>query len=154
MQYIGIDYGTKRIGLALGDSETKIASPFKVVSNIEEVATVIAEEKAGIAVIGMPYSLQEKKSGQTGLTEDRVIRFVQELKKISGIKIIEIDERLTTKQAKSLDRHSKAKADKDAISAMLILQAYFDTQHQDTTPSPLRGTSPCHGEVKRKITPP
>lgn len=126
MQYIGIDYGEKRIGLALGDNETKLATPFSVVSTVAEAAAAIREEAVETAVVGMPLSLQRKVAGQIGITEKKVRKFIDELKALVNIEIIEMDERMTTKLAKSLEGDKKTKAAKDAISAMLILQAYFD----------------------------
>ncbi|MBU0897878.1 Holliday junction resolvase RuvX, partial [Patescibacteria group bacterium] len=56
-KYLGIDWGEKRIGLAIGDSETKIALPFKTVENIEAVLQVINDEKIDAVIIGEPLSI-------------------------------------------------------------------------------------------------
>ena len=55
--YLGIDWGEKRIGLSLADSETKIATPFKTVENVDDVARIIIDEKIDVVVLASQYQL-------------------------------------------------------------------------------------------------
>lgn len=124
MQYLGIDWGEKRIGLALGDDEVKIASPFKIVSSIEEIVAVIKEEQVEIAVVGKPLQITNNQFPISKKFED----FVKELTLKSGIMIEQFDERLSSKAADALSGDKKTKADRDALAAMVILQNYLDNK--------------------------
>jgi putative Holliday junction resolvase len=75
-------------------------------------------------IIGSPVTLRNEK----GENRKRVDEFISELKKKIGLPIETVDERLTTRLAKSLSGGRKVKAEKDAVSAMLILQSYLDSK--------------------------
>jgi putative Holliday junction resolvase len=126
IKYLGVDWGEKRIGLALGDSETKIASPFKVVGNIDEVVKIIKDEDIDIVVIGKPISITNPEHSGLQIANKEYNNFIGKFKKQLNIPIEFIDERLTSKAADALCGDKKTKAARDAIAAMLILQAYLD----------------------------
>ena len=118
---MGIDWGEKRIGLSLGDSLTKTATPFKVVNNQEEIIKIIEEEEIDVVVVGQPL----KMSGSGQLSADFLL-FLETLKVKLNVPVEIIDERLSSKAADSLIGDKKTKAPRDAVAAMLILQSYFD----------------------------
>jgi putative Holliday junction resolvase len=128
MKYLGIDYGMKKVGLAV--SEGQVASPLKVVAisglkdGVEKVAHEIRREEIQRVVIGIP-------EGSTG---KMVKSFVVELKKkyqTEPVQIIETDETLTSKDAQNLmitlGTSQKERKNEDAYSAMLILQQFLDS---------------------------
>jgi len=120
--YLGVDWGSKRIGLALGDNETKIATPFKTVSSIQELAKTASEEDVDVVVLGKPVKMRGES---VGLSPD-FLNFLEELKKIlPEIKIELIDERLSSKAADALPG-GDLKAARDEVAAMLLLQEYLD----------------------------
>lgn len=121
-KYLSIDWGATRIGLATGDSETKIAIPFKVVSDLKEIVSIIKKEEIDEIIIGQPIKMSGEKQN---LTEGFNI-FLQSLKNKISLPIILVDERLSSKGADALTGTKKTKAKQDAIAAMLILQSYFD----------------------------
>ncbi len=123
MRYLGIDWGTDRIGLAMADSETGLAIPFRVVKTIKDVVKAIKEEEVEKIIIGSPVTLRNEEGGN----KKKVDEFISELRKKTGLPIETVDERLTTRMAESLYGGKKVKADKDAVSAMLILQSYLDS---------------------------
>jgi len=123
-RYLGIDWGLSRIGLALGDDETKISTPFKVVSNIKDILKTIKEEEIDIIVLGSPL----KMSGADDLNNN-FLKFKNNLEKKIDIPIEFIDERLTSKAADALSGDKKSKASRDALAAMIILQSYFDKKN-------------------------
>ncbi len=123
-RYIGVDWGEKRIGLALADDSTCVASPWKVVANITEVIELIKQEKVDGVVLGLPI----KMSGQNENLTETFENFKKELKKEIDVPIICFDERLTSKAADALTGDKKTKAARDAVAAMLILQSYFDKE--------------------------
>lgn len=105
MNYLGIDYGEKNIGLAFGDHELKIAMPLGIVHNIKEIKKIIKDRKINQIIIGLPIGFQ----GETQQTK-KTRAFAKNFKKA-----ILVDERLTSKMTND---HSGA--------AALILQTYFD----------------------------
>ncbi len=123
--YLGIDWGEKRIGLAVGDSEMKIASPFIVVENLNDILDVIEEELIEEIVIGKPYQL----SSIDFQLSSEFTSFLNDLKSKVKIPVHEFDERLTSKAADSRIGDKKTKASRDAIAAMIILQDYLDSRN-------------------------
>lgn len=121
--FLGVDWGEARIGLALGDNETKLASPFKTVSELKEVLAVIKEEEIDEVVIGRPFKMLNSKFQISNQYQN----FFQKLKQEIKIPVIEIDERLSSKAADRLEGNKKTKAGRDEIAAMIILQQYLDT---------------------------
>jgi len=123
IKYLGIDWGGKRIGLAIGDSLTRLATPAGVVFNLKEIKKLIKTEEIAELVIGLPLDLP------TGTRINREFNvFRKDLKNIIRLPIHEIDERLSSKQADSLSGDKKTKATRDAIAAMIILQSFLDQE--------------------------
>ena len=125
MKYLGIDWGQSRIGLAVAESEIRIASPFKVVSNIKEVLQIIQKEKIEKIILGKPYTKPPSSQGVLE-TEKDFNQFKNILLRKTNIPLKLFDERLTTKAANALPGDKKTKAPLDAVAAMLILQGYLD----------------------------
>jgi putative Holliday junction resolvase len=128
MKYLGIDWGMKKIGIAIGDDETRIASPAMTLRfhGLDEVRKKITElierDEVGRIVIGDPIGIQ----GQ-----EKVSAEFEEFKKIvesCGAEVVYEDERLTTKLAQVLKRDlaGSGKVEDDEIAAMAILQTYFE----------------------------
>jgi putative holliday junction resolvase len=124
MRYIGIDWGEKRIGLAIGDEKTGMVIPFGVVSDINEVVKVIKDEDIDKIVIGKPISLNNKEL----FMFKKVEKFSDLLEKNTKKEIIMHDERLSSKAADNLPGDKKNKALRDAIAAMLILESFLQTK--------------------------
>jgi putative Holliday junction resolvase len=121
--YLGVDWGGKRIGLALGDSETKMSMPFKTVAKAREVAEVVREEMVDVLILGKPIKMRGESEG----LDQNFVNFLEELKKLLPETPIElIDERLSSKAADALPG-GDMKASRDEIAAMLILQEYLDS---------------------------
>lgn len=116
-KYLGLDWGQKRIGLALADNEIKIASPFKTVNNLADVLEIIKSEEIDIIILGHPIKL----SGDLEIINPDFKNFLSLLKNRSKLPVILFDERLTSKVENYLNKH-----DKDAMAACLILQSYLD----------------------------
>ena len=56
-KYLGVDWGEKRIGLALGDSETKVATPFRTAGDMAELVKVVKGEEIDVVVVGRPVPI-------------------------------------------------------------------------------------------------
>lgn len=127
MKYLGIDHGGKRIGLAIGDDETYIATPFETVEAdglkeaVAAITLFIKEEGIEKIVLGLPISLSGKEGGQVEI----VRKFGAVLEKESGIKVEYEDERRSSKAAEDLTKGLNLE-NKDAVAAMVILQNYLD----------------------------
>ncbi|MDO8667598.1 MAG: Holliday junction resolvase RuvX [bacterium] len=123
MNYLGIDWGEVRIGLALADGETKMATPFKTVKDVLEVAQIVESEAIDTVVLGKPVSMMNYEP----LTlNEKYNKFIDELKSKIKIPLELIDERLSSKAADALAGTKKTKASRDEIAAMIILQSYLD----------------------------
>lgn len=123
MKYLGVDFGLRRIGLAISDGE--LASPWQVLEvkdfshAIEETSKVIKEVGFEKIVVGLP----EGKMGKN------VVGFVNALKK-RGFEVQTADETLSSKKALQVmieqDVGQKKRRHEDAYSAVEILQNYLD----------------------------
>jgi len=133
MKVLGIDYGSKRIGLAVSIPLMGMAVGYDVIeksdsllNNIKEITT---KEKVESVVIGLP----KRMDNTLGQSAQEVMKFSEELKKIIGMPVILWDERLTSKQAEMLLRdvnisHKDKRQQINITSAQLMLQSYLDAQ--------------------------
>jgi len=130
---LGIDFGEKRIGLAVSDPlriTAQMLPTFKIRNPDEiflEVAQIILEKNVTEIVVGMPLRLK----GDKGITAQKVDEFIQKLKEKFQLPVHAWDERFTSVIAERTIREigkppSRNKAKVDQISAVLILQAYLD----------------------------
>ena len=141
MRALGIDYGERRIGLALSDATGLLASPWKRLANdgnpiaaakrlAEEIRVLQADESGlGAVVIGLPRRLNGEATEQTV----KVQVLARELGARIEIPIALQDERLTSHEAEELlaqrERDWRRRKDQlDAMAAALILQDYLDSQ--------------------------
>jgi putative holliday junction resolvase len=121
LNYLGIDWGEKRIGLATADSEVKLALPLKTVANLAEVLSVLKEEQTNIIIMGAP----QKMSGEAA-NNPAWVNFVAQLREKSGLPVETVDERLSSLAADALGGEDKETAGRDEIAASIILQSYLD----------------------------
>ncbi len=139
MRILGVDFGHKRIGLALGDETGTIAQPLDYIDGGAaakvslELARLCAERKIGKIVVGVPLRLDGKPSEQT----ERTLAFVAELRRATTIPVAQWDERLTSVQAERTllegnVRRSERKQKIDKLAAQIMLQSYLDA----TNPPP------------------
>lgn len=125
MKYLGIDYGKKRVGVAVSDHEGKIAFPRMTLSNtqglIENLKFIIGEEKISRVVVGLPLASDRSETEQSR----EIHGFVDNLKKAINISVDCENEMLTTRL---VERAGIKKERVDESSAALILQSYLDKQ--------------------------
>ncbi len=139
MRILGVDYGHKRIGLALSDESGTIAQPLDYIDGgavakvSRELARLCDERKVGKIVVGVPLRLDGKPSEQT----ERTLAFIAELLRATTIPVAQWDERLTSVQAERTllegnVRRSERKQKIDKLAAQIMLQSYLDA----TNPPP------------------
>jgi putative Holliday junction resolvase len=121
MKYLGIDYGARRVGLAVGESETRVATPRTTLLNDNElhnkIRSLLHEEEIDEIVVGVPVSFDGGEHAQA-----REARAFGEGLKELGVPVHFVNEILSTRQS----RASGAK-DVDASAAALILQSFLDS---------------------------
>lgn len=123
---LGIDYGDKRVGLALAE-ENSIALPYKVLANkgydslLVELQQIIDEENISRVIIGLPHSLSGQTNDRLQITE----KFIDRLQKDLIIDIVRVDEQLTSKLFEKMG----VSKDIDKHAAQAILDTYLKQQN-------------------------
>jgi putative holliday junction resolvase len=120
--FLGVDWGEARIGLAIGDTDTRTAVPLGAVSSLLDVLSRAEADAVDAIIIGAPRSL----AGDEAFTR-QYRTFVEALTTASAKPVIAVDERLSSAAADALAGGKKDKAGRDAVAAMLILQSYIDS---------------------------
>jgi len=130
---LALDYGEKRVGLAISDIMKIIAKPFKTLSNtsdksiINQLKIIIVEKSIEKIVVGLPTTMNNQESKQTKI----VTQFIDQLKTAVEIPVIPYDERLTSIEAKRslFSQGVKTGHNKGAIdmtAAAIFLQNHLD----------------------------
>ncbi len=132
---LGIDYGERRIGLAISDPMGIIAKPFKTLDRkiipdyISEILDIVVAQDIHKIVVGLPLTLKGEYSSQTKVVQD----FIDKLMQTGETSVVHIDERLSSVAAeRSLQEqgvktgHEKGRVDETA--AAIILQEYLDSK--------------------------
>lgn len=138
MRILGVDLGTKRIGLAISDETETLASAFDTYqrqsheSDIEFFRNLVVEEEIGRIVLGYPLNMD----GSSGPKAEEANQFKEALSQAIDIPIELFDERLTTSEAERVllqgdVSRKKRKGLRDRLAAVLILQGYLDQQRRD-----------------------
>jgi len=127
-----IDFGIKRIGIAVSDRERKIALPVSVVEGgkkaIQNIKAALPLKEVDLILIGIPLEM----NGQKGSMAETVEKFAKSLEDaLEGISVLLVDERLSSKGAdaslKELSLSRKARTQKlDMVAATLLLQTYLE----------------------------
>lgn len=132
---LGLDVGTKRIGVALSDPLGFLATPLQTLNHkneqkdIENVLELARTYEVGTIVVGLPISLDGKLWQQGQM----ILGFANMLRKASSLNIDTWDERFTSAEAEKLLREagsepSKVKSKIDSAAAALILQSYLNSR--------------------------
>ena len=136
---LGLDYGRKRVGVALSDSLKMTAQPFetwpgKTWEGISKrLSACVMEYEVEAVIIGLPLLL----TGESGSMAKEVHRFCRYIEKHISVPVHFVDERLTSVQSRRVMREMGTKKnDKegktDQISAQIILQLYLDIINKKT----------------------
>ena len=134
MRAMGLDIGSVTVGVSLSDGLKMIASSYTVIRYEQEneelfqkIVDIIKQEEVDEVIVGMPYHM----NGDFSLGCERTRRFEEQIKKLIDIKIVEVDERMSTVTAQnallSFDvSRKKRKQVVDKVAATVILQSYLD----------------------------
>lgn len=134
MRYLGLDVGTKTVGVAISDKTNTLASFLKVIrfdddnktKMFEEIVQIIKEKDITNVVIGLPKNMDNS----LGFASQRSIDFKEHLEKMANVTIDMMDERLTTCEAENIlitadMNRKKRKKVIDGVAATIILDSYL-----------------------------
>lgn len=137
MRTLGLDLGTKTLGLALSDKSNQIANPYRVLHwdgenydlLFKELDKIIEENKIETLVLGLPKNM----NNTLGFAAERSMKFKEELEKRYTKEVVLIDERLSTTEATNylLDADMSRKKRKkviDSVAASIILDTYLKSK--------------------------
>ena len=127
---LGLDHGSRRVGIAVSDPLRITAQPLEVVARsraVARVAGLVAEYEVNEIVVGLPTSLQ----GREGAAAVAARQFATEVARATSINVTYIDERFTTAIAERAMLAAGAKRQTrreslDKVAAAIILQAFLD----------------------------
>ncbi|MBO2623714.1 Holliday junction resolvase RuvX [Shewanella algae] len=133
---LGFDFGTKSIGIAIGQQLTGSASPLTSIKAVDgtpdwqQIAALIEEWQPDLVVVGLPLNMDGTEQEMT----QRARKFANRIAGRFGVKVATQDERLTTADAKARlfelgGFKALTKGQIDAVSAVLIIESYFENQY-------------------------
>lgn len=137
MRYLGLDLGTKTLGVAVSDKTGLIATSLTILRHdnnydflIEELKKIIKEKEIETIVLGLPKNMNNT-IGERG---EMVLSFKEKLEESISLPVILEDERLTTKVAENIlisadVSRKKRKKVIDKMAANVILQSYLDRRN-------------------------
>lgn len=137
MRYLGIDLGSKTVGLAMSDTTLTIASTYKTIffkdedyaSTIEEILDIIKEYSITKIILGLPKNMNNTLGERAEIT----LKYKELLEEKTHLPVIMFDERLTSVISNNIlleaDMSRKKRKKKvDSIAAQIILQDYLDKE--------------------------
>jgi putative Holliday junction resolvase len=140
MRALGVDLGSKRIGIAVSDRSGTIATPLTVLQRSgnrkldhQRIAAMVAEEEAVLVVVGLPLNMD----GSTGPAARGAIAEARALATVVGVPVITHDERRTTvtADASMIERGMRAPERRkviDRVAAAVLLQSWLDAGRPGT----------------------
>ena len=143
MRCLGLDLGSKRIGVALCDPEERVATPLTVVQRTKSrnedhvrIAALVQEYEAEAVVVGLPLNMNSKVTAAAQAAIDET----EQLKLVVGVPVHLYDERLTTVTADRSLMEMEMKADArrrvvDKVAAAVMLQSFIDHRRNQRTKS-------------------
>ncbi len=132
---LGIDWGERRVGIALSDESRTIASPHSVLvrspsinKDLGRIVGLVIEHDVERVVVGIPVRMD----GTQGPAADKVVEIVGKLRNLLDVPVVTWDERLSTAEAQKVliggdVSRRKRKDVVDRVAAALILQTYLDS---------------------------
>ncbi len=132
MQIVAFDYGEKKIGVAVGQTETNTSSPLQIIFNNNdqvnwnEISVLLDEWKPELIIIGKPLNMD----GSDSEIMKQVEKFYQKLKNTYDINLEYIDERLTTFEAKQILEDTNIDQ-VDANAAKILIDNWFEMNDKE-----------------------
>lgn len=135
MKVLAVDFGSRRVGLAVGDSATRVATPLPLLPAgdgrrlLAAILERVGEFEVGRIVVGQPLNMDGSRGPACAAAE----RFAAALRRRSGLPVELVNEQLTSFAAEELGKEitrdfRRRKAFLDSVAAQLILEAYFEQE--------------------------
>jgi putative Holliday junction resolvase len=146
LRALGVDLGSKRIGIAISDRSGTIATPLTVIQRSgskkidhQRIAELVAEEEAELVVVGLPLNM----NGSSGPAATAAITEARVLATVVSVPVETFDERRTTVAADAVLMEFKMKAQArrrviDKVAAAVMLQYWLDARHAQMHDGPGR----------------
>ncbi|MBE5952759.1 MAG: Holliday junction resolvase RuvX [Lachnospiraceae bacterium] len=139
MRVIGLDYGTKTVGVAISDETKLIAQPLvtierkqanKLRQTYAAIEKIIVDQQVELIVLGHPKNMNNTEGERVEATKE----FKEALERRTGLEVVLVDERLTTVEANRILEDtgvalSARKEHIDKMAAAIILQNYLDMEY-------------------------
>jgi putative Holliday junction resolvase len=129
MKILSIDFGTKRVGLALSDETLTFAYRLEPIENYKNESVLISninmlakKEDVNLLLLGLPLGVEEKDTEMS----KKITLFAQTLKNLTGLSVKTVNETYTSRQAYSNLGRNRGKKSIDSESARILLQEYLD----------------------------
>jgi putative holliday junction resolvase len=129
---LGFDFGTRKIGVAVGQTLTGTATPLETLRLVkykpdwERIARLIEEWQPEALVVGLPLDVDDSETDAT----EPALRFSRQLEGRFGLKVHLADERFTSFEARDrLGHKAKRLEEYDAVAAKLILETWLNEHH-------------------------
>ena len=138
MRAVGIDFGSKRIGVSTSDASGTLASPHSVIqrggarsADHDAIKLVVDEYEAEVVVVGLPVSM----NGQMLQAAQLVLTEVDQISQVVGVPVVTFDERKSTVTADHLLMQNELNAQErrkiiDKVAAAVILQGWLDRRKE------------------------
>lgn len=139
MRYLGLDLGTKTLGISLSDITKTIASVYTTLrfeendydSILKPLKEIVDKEQVSKIILGLPKNM----NNSLGFRAEETIEFKEKLEKYLDMEVVLQDERLSTIEANyymlEADlKRKKRKQKKDSLAANIILQTYLDKERR------------------------
>ena len=140
MKYLGLDLGTRTLGIAISDATHLVATPVKVLrfdeseydKTIEPLREIINSEKIEKLVLGLPKNMNNTIGERANIT----LEFKKKLENLTNLEVIMEDERLTSCVANKVlidadTSRKKRKERVDGVASVIILQSYLDRKDEN-----------------------
>ncbi len=139
MRYLGLDIGARRVGVAVANSELRLATPLAVIErstldeDVRRIQSLVDEYDVESIVVGLPQGL----NGSLGAQAQTVMDYVEQLRSQLHLPFEFFDERYSTATALARRRQAgitdkRGRATIDAVAAAVILQDYLDARGSST----------------------
>lgn len=147
MRYLGLDLGSRRLGVSISDLSGIIATSYKTIHHhedyhylVDEIGKILEEEQIEIIVLGFPKNM-DNSIGPKGELSLKFKEMLEE--KYKYIPVFLQDERLSTKEAETILIQNKTSRKKrknvvDQVAAVIILQSYLDKKEGEKNESRVR----------------
>ena len=134
--FLGFDFGTKKIGMAVGQTSTQIASPLQTIRSLNQVPNwqLISQLINEWNPAGLVVGISKQADGSDNIVTPRMFKFCRQLEGRYQLPVHQIDEAYSTFEAKQMlfdDLHvnaTKLWAVQDQLAAQLILQSWLNQQ--------------------------